>query len=373
MLNYSGLIKEIPISLQEEASNTGKSSEEINVYQDLSEFVENHRAKITIPPFSFEPFEPVSATQPSTQNKPAESSIRSVITSISNSVPSSITAMLQTPPTTTTTPGSLTPSDSNSTIGQKKIPPQNGVFGVPLETIMEKQREKYPNVDVPIIVDILHQNMMKLHSHLTEGIFRVSPSQFELQANKICIDQGDYSRLEENTDPHLPAALLKAFLRELPDSLIPASLYYDVLIDPNNIHTIVTRSLPPINLIILDRIISNLQIFLLPESIALSRMSIENFATIFSPVLLRCPNLDPNILLANSPMERIAIKNLFKHFANVNNTPPTTTTTTTENSDSSNNNSNTNNNSDSVNTNNDNAQQEEATPATEVATTTENY
>lgn len=50
--------------------------------------------------------------------------------------------------------------------------PEAPVFGVPLEKVMEQQREAHPDLVVPYLVELLCAKVFELNGHKEEGIFR---------------------------------------------------------------------------------------------------------------------------------------------------------------------------------------------------------
>eukprot|EP01132_Coremiostelium_polycephalum_P006233 gene6233-7764_t len=93
-----------------------------------------------------------------------------------------------------------------------------GVFGIKLEELMLRENA---SVEIPYFLT----KMMKfLEKHLQEeGILRLSGSTVEIQELKSSIQKGeniDYS----SRDPHAVTGLLKSFLRELPEPIIPEQL-----------------------------------------------------------------------------------------------------------------------------------------------------
>lgn len=129
------------------------------------------------------------------------------------------------------------------------------VFGVPLEELMGERGEKggIPRV-VKDCVEVLksfpdHLNSgnesisnsesNSLQSQLppslldTEGLFRRSPSSALLKTIQESYDRGHPVDLNQYKDPHLPAVLLKVFLRNLPEPIFPVSLYSIIKNCPN--------------------------------------------------------------------------------------------------------------------------------------------
>jgi hypothetical protein len=56
-----------------------------------------------------------------------------------------------------------------------------------------------------------------------EGLFRVSGSHSEVESLTKCLHLG--TAFPNNSDPHAVASILKKFLRELPESLIPSNYH----------------------------------------------------------------------------------------------------------------------------------------------------
>ncbi|KAF7364686.1 Rho GTPase-activating protein 8 [Mycena venus] len=97
----------------------------------------------------------------------------------------------------------------------------HGIFGVPLEDLMGFDGEKggIPRVVRDAIQFIRESGMEE------EGLFRRSPQSVMLKAAQDAYDRGNVVSLDTFGDPHLAAVLLKKYLRDLPEPLIPESLY----------------------------------------------------------------------------------------------------------------------------------------------------
>ncbi|KAJ7273775.1 hypothetical protein C8J57DRAFT_1127983 [Mycena rebaudengoi] len=95
------------------------------------------------------------------------------------------------------------------------------IFGVPLEDLMGFDGEKggVPRVVRDAIQFIRESGMEE------EGLFRRSPQSVLLKAAQDAYDRGNVVSLETFGDPHLAAVLLKKYLRDLPEPVIPESLY----------------------------------------------------------------------------------------------------------------------------------------------------
>ncbi|KAJ6494155.1 CDC42 rho GTPase-activating protein [Mycena vulgaris] len=95
------------------------------------------------------------------------------------------------------------------------------IFGVPLEDLMGFDGEKggIPRVVRDAIQFIRESGMEE------EGLFRRSPQSVMLRAAQDAYDRGNVVSLDTFGDPHLAAVLLKKYLRDLPEPIIPESLY----------------------------------------------------------------------------------------------------------------------------------------------------
>lgn len=95
------------------------------------------------------------------------------------------------------------------------------IFGVPLEDLMGFDGEKggIPRVVRDAIQFIRESGMEE------EGLFRRSPQSVMLRAAQDAYDRGNVVSLDTFGDPHLAAVLLKKYLRDLPEPVIPESLY----------------------------------------------------------------------------------------------------------------------------------------------------
>ncbi|XP_029979123.1 rho GTPase-activating protein 28 isoform X2 [Sphaeramia orbicularis] len=96
----------------------------------------------------------------------------------------------------------------------------SGVFGVPLKTLLENDRKKFPGVKVPIVFQkllcVLEQTGLQ-----TEGILRVPGSAARLKHLRKELDRCSGSGFDWSEVRQVDAAgLLKLFIRELPTALL---------------------------------------------------------------------------------------------------------------------------------------------------------
>ncbi|PWY98016.1 hypothetical protein BCV70DRAFT_202190 [Testicularia cyperi] len=100
------------------------------------------------------------------------------------------------------------------------------VFGVDLVQLMGEYGEcgGVPRV-VRDCVEAILGDFDGIKPYEIEGIFRRSPSSALLRTAQESYDRGHPVSLVQYRDPHIPAVLLKVFLRSLPRPVFPASLY----------------------------------------------------------------------------------------------------------------------------------------------------
>ena len=95
-------------------------------------------------------------------------------------------------------------------------------------TDMNNSQETHPNLDVPKIVPTLIKALVDLGGLVEEGIFRLSVDKTSLNNLKEQFELGNYNIPTIN--PHVPACLLKDWLVNLPEAIIPEVLPFFYLI-----------------------------------------------------------------------------------------------------------------------------------------------
>ncbi|OJT10725.1 Rho GTPase-activating protein 39 [Trametes pubescens] len=188
------------------------------------------------------------------------------------------------------------------------------IFGETLDGVFRLQERNYPDKKVPIILPFLADGILALGGTKHEGIFRV-PGDGDLVSDlKLRIDKGYYS-LEGVDDPHVLASLLKLWLRELCDPLVPDELYNDCITsahDPDACVQIVQR-LPTMNRRVVLFVISFLQLFLEEKIQSVTKMTAPNLALVMAPNLLRCNSESMLVVFTNAQYEQTFVLNLLLH------------------------------------------------------------
>lgn len=195
-------------------------------------------------------------------------------------------------------------------------------FGESLDFIFRLQERIYPSqtFKVPIVLPFLADGILALGGTKSEGIFRVPGDGEQVGEMKLRIDKGYYT-LEGVDDPNVLASLLKLWLRELLDPLVPDEMcvflrilpvrtcvltpvgrYNDCIThahDPEACVAVVSR-LPTINRRVVLFIVSFLQIFLDERISKITKMTSANLALVMAPNLLRCDSESMAVVFTNA-------------------------------------------------------------------------
>ncbi|XP_030075832.1 rho GTPase-activating protein 39 [Microcaecilia unicolor] len=192
------------------------------------------------------------------------------------------------------------------------------MFGSSLQEIMNMQKERYPERQLPWVQTRLSEEVLALNGDQTEGIFRVPGDIDEVNALKLQVDQWKIPTGLE--DPHVPASLLKLWYRELEEPLIPHEFYEECITHYENPEAAISvvHSLPRINKMVLCYLIRFLQVFVQSSNVAVTKMDVNNLAMVMAPNCLRCQSDDPRIIFENTRKEmsfiRVLIQNLDTSF-----------------------------------------------------------
>ncbi|KAI7862863.1 Rho GTPase activation protein [Spinellus fusiger] len=166
----------------------------------------------------------------------------------------------------------------------------NPVFGVDLNTLMERDRD-----EVPLIVKKCSE-VVEAYGLNTLGLYRVSGTNTHIQRLKAAFDR-DCSAVnlmsEENiSDINNITSLLKLWLRELPDPLFPRNMYQQFLgaakIEDDRmrvlgLHTVI-NDLPDAHYATLKYLMSHLD--KVQQNQRYNKMGVSNLATIFGLTLM---------------------------------------------------------------------------------------
>lgn len=226
------------------------------------------------------------------------------------------------------------PSQSGSTLRVPDIdevelalrnPIQPRLFGVTLEAVLEAQQQHSSSVpeiqrspNFPYVISALTSIIHRLKGTTTEGIFRIPGSHMLCTKLRLQIEAGNYSGAGI-LDPHVPASVLKWWLRDLEEPVIPPAFYNRCLdaarSDPQAVAqacTDVVDSLPSLNKAVVYTIINFVQILARPENVAHTKMAVGSLAIVFGPNLLRCQAVEMVQVFEAQRWEQMFVSTLIK-------------------------------------------------------------
>jgi len=149
---------------------------------------------------------------------------------------------------------------------------------------------------------------MEKQANNIQGIFRLSGSAQHIQQLRKDFDKGEDVNLNEVDDPHVVAALLKLYLREMPDPPFPFALY-DKLIETHTTYkdqalakltSLIDQELPIENknlLRFLLKILHNVE-----SNNVINKMTSSNLSIVFAPNMIRGPRETPQETFMHAPI-----------------------------------------------------------------------
>ncbi|XP_063746317.1 rho GTPase-activating protein 24 isoform X3 [Eleginops maclovinus] len=174
-----------------------------------------------------------------------------------------------------------------------------GIFGQKLEETVRYER-RFGNKLAPMLVeqcvDFIRQWGLR-----EEGLFRLPGQANLVKELQDAFDCGEKPSFDCNTDVHTVASLLKLYLRELPEPVVPFNKYDDFLAcakllskdDEMGMKELrkLVENLPRVNYNLLKyicRFLDEVQSYS-----GVNKMSVQNLATVFGPNILRPKVEDP--------------------------------------------------------------------------------
>ena len=142
-----------------------------------------------------------------------------------------------------------------------------------------------------------------------KGIFRIAADKGEVRKLQRKFEKGQFTVLSD--DPNVPADLLKHWLRDLAEPLIPTTMYEECLATskhPDKCVALMKEKLPKQNIEVMAYLINFLQ--RLEKHKAVTAMTSDNLGIVFCQDLLRHNDMDPAELFKNSNQEKQFVKNL---------------------------------------------------------------
>ena len=195
----------------------------------------------------------------------------------------------------------------------KTAPFANAIFGGTIEDMMENQQEndeEFADLRVPRVLVALTDCIEKSGGYKAEGIFRVSASAEKVSQMKMQIESGDFDLAP--TNPHTPACLLKQWIAELAEPVVPADLYDLMLQNRDSVVGVmsVISQFPQDHKEVLFYLVRFIQRVAAHQ--AVTKMTLSNLSLVFSPNMFRCPNDDPMQALQNTKLESETVLTMIK-------------------------------------------------------------
>ncbi|XP_036955168.1 rho GTPase-activating protein 25 isoform X2 [Acanthopagrus latus] len=185
--------------------------------------------------------------------------------------------------------------------------PTSGVFGKGLmDTVTYEQR--FGPHTVPILVQKCVE-FIKEHGLDEEGIFRLPGQDNAVKQFRDAFDAGERPSFPSDTDVHTVASLLKLYLRELPEPVVPWTQYQDFLDCTNMLDTSSSEGWDKLDkqIALLPRANYNLLsyvcrfLFEVQLHSKVNKMNVENLATVMGINLLKPQIEDPITVMKATP------------------------------------------------------------------------
>ncbi|XP_041943349.1 LOW QUALITY PROTEIN: rho GTPase-activating protein 22 [Alosa sapidissima] len=185
-----------------------------------------------------------------------------------------------------------------------------GIFGQRLEDTVQYERTLGRRVRLaPLLVEQC-VCFIRQRGLAEEGLFRMPGQANLVKELQDAFDRGDKPQFDSNTDVHTVASLLKLYLRELPEPVIPFAKYEDFIScaqllskdEEEGVQELVkqVKSLPPANYSLLKyicRFLDEVQ-----SHSSQNKMSVQNLATVFGPNILRPKMEDPVAIMEGTSL-----------------------------------------------------------------------
>ncbi|XP_027024750.2 rho GTPase-activating protein 25 isoform X1 [Tachysurus fulvidraco] len=195
----------------------------------------------------------------------------------------------------------------------------SGVFGKSLVDIMAYEKKLGPRL-VPMLVEKCTEFIRK-HGLDEEGIFRLPGQENQVKHFREAFDAGERPSFPDDTDVHTVASLLKLYLRELPEPVVPWTQYQDFLDSSINLDATTAAGkeklekqislLPKVNYNLLSYICRFL--FDVQQHSKVNKMSVENLATVMGVNLFKPQVEDAFSMMKGTPMIQKVMTVMIRH------------------------------------------------------------
>ncbi|XP_067262545.1 rho GTPase-activating protein 25 isoform X1 [Chanodichthys erythropterus] len=195
----------------------------------------------------------------------------------------------------------------------------NGVFGKSLPDIMVYEKKFGPRL-VPILVEKCAE-FIREHGLNEEGIFRLPGQDNQVKQFREAFDAGERPSFPSDTDVHTVGSLLKLYLRELPEPVVPWSQYQDFLDSTLMLDAATALGkeklekqislLPKVNYNLLSYVCRFL--FEVQQNSKVNKMSVENLATVMGVNLFKPQVEDAISMMKGTPMIQKVMTVMIRH------------------------------------------------------------
>uniref|UniRef100_A0A8C6TX38 Rho GTPase activating protein 22 n=1 Tax=Neogobius melanostomus TaxID=47308 RepID=A0A8C6TX38_9GOBI len=197
-----------------------------------------------------------------------------------------------------------------------------GIFGQHLEETMLYETQSGAQRQVPALVEQC-VSFIREHGLKEEGLFRAPGQTNHVRELQDAFDRGEKPMFNSTTDVHTVASLLKLYIRELPEPVIPFAKYTQFLscaqLLTKDRETAVVelckqvKSLPQVNHNLLQYICKFLDE--VQSHSNENKMSVQNLATVFGPNVLRPRMEDPVTMMeGSSQVQHLMTVLISEHF-----------------------------------------------------------
>ncbi|XP_077361996.1 rho GTPase-activating protein 24-like isoform X2 [Festucalex cinctus] len=196
--------------------------------------------------------------------------------------------------------------------------PFTGVFGQRLEETVLYER-RYGVRSVPLVVEqcvafIRERGLNEV------GLFRQPGRATLVKELQEAFDAGERPSFDSNTDVHTVASLLKLYLRQLPEPLVPFNHYEHFLLSGQKLSNDRTQGLGELRNLLQELPVANFNLLkfichflneVQSHSIG-NKMSCQNLATVFGPNILRAKAEDPKSLMGGAAIVQVLMLELIR-------------------------------------------------------------
>ncbi|KAJ8266000.1 hypothetical protein GJAV_G00124080 [Gymnothorax javanicus] len=192
------------------------------------------------------------------------------------------------------------------------------VFGQRLEETVVYER-RYGEHMAPLVVEQCVA-FIREHGLQEVGLFRQPGQATLVKELQEAFDAGEKPSFDGSTDVHTVASLLKLYLRELPEPVVPFSRYQDFLLCGEHILSDRKQGLLELKRLLHDLPLANFNLLhyicrFLNEVQTFSssnKMSTQNLATVFGPNILRPKAEDPESIIGGTAVVQQLMSELIR-------------------------------------------------------------